>query len=169
MPQAGDDSLVLLRRAGRVDPLDIDAYIADGGFDGTRPGPRARPGGRHRGGHRIRPGRPRRRGLPDRSQVGGGPHAAGAPHYLVCNADESEPGTFKDRVLIETDPFNVVESMCIAALATGSEHGYVYIRGEYPRAQATLEHAVAESRRRGYLGDGFDITIVPRRRRLHLR
>lgn len=160
VPQAGDDSLVLLRRADRVDPLDIDAYIADGGFSALA---RARELGPEgviaavsasglvgRGGAAFPTGR---KWEAVRTQPA-------FPHYLICNADESEPGTFKDRVLIETDPFNVVESMCIAALATGSEHGYVYIRGEYPRPQATLEHAVAESRRRGYLGDGFDITIV---------
>ena len=58
------------------------------------------------------------------------------PHYLVCNADESEPGTFKDRVLMERDPFALIEAMTIAAYATGCERGYVYIRGEYPRAAA---------------------------------
>ena len=160
VPQAGDDSLVLLRRAGRADPLDIDAYVADGGFEALARARQLGPEGViaavtasglvGRGGAAFPTGR---KWEAVRTQPA-------IPHYLVCNADESEPGTFKDRVLIETDPFNVVESMCIAALATGSEHGYVYIRGEYPRAQATLEHAVAESRRRGYLGDGFDVTIV---------
>jgi NADH-quinone oxidoreductase subunit F len=160
VPQAGDESLVLLRRAGRVDPLDIDAYIADGGFDALARARQLGPDGIiaavtasglvGRGGAAFPTGR---KWQAVRTQPA-------APHYLICNADESEPGTFKDRVLIETDPFNVVESMCIAALATSSEHGYVYIRGEYPRAQAMLEHAIVESRRRGYLGDGFDITIV---------
>ena len=55
------------------------------------------------------------------------------PHYLICNADESEPGTFKDRVIVEGDPFALIEAMTIAAYATGAEHGYVYLRGEYPR------------------------------------
>ena len=98
------------------------------------------------------------------------------PHYLVCNADESEPGTFKDRVLIEGDPFALIESMTIAGFATGCAHGWVYLRGEYPRALDTLEAALVAARARGYLGDdilgsgfAFDITIVPRRRRLHLR
>ena len=56
------------------------------------------------------------------------------PHYLVCNADESEPGTFKDRILMEGDPFALVEAMTIAGFATGCEQGYLYIRGEYPLA-----------------------------------
>jgi NADH-quinone oxidoreductase subunit F len=57
--------------------------------------------------------------------------APARPHYMVCNADESEPGTFKDRVLMENDPFAVVEGMAIAAFATECEKGYLYVRGEY--------------------------------------
>jgi NADH-quinone oxidoreductase subunit F len=88
------------------------------------------------------------------------------PHYLVCNADESEPGTFKDRVIMEEDPFALVESMTIAGLATGCERGYLYIRAEYPRATAAMQHAIDEARRRGFLGDNvmgegarFDIEL----------
>ena len=75
------------------------------------------------------------------------------PHYLVCNADESEPGTFKDRVLMEGDPFALVEAMTIAACATGCEHGYIYVRAEYPLAHTRLENAFAQARTRGLLGD----------------
>ena len=90
------------------------------------------------------------------------------PHYLVCNADESEPGTFKDRVLMEGDPFAVVEAMTIAAYATGCERGYLYLRGEYPEALHALEHALAEARQRGFLGDdvmgeGFSFDVEIRR------
>src|SRR3954469_1517844 len=88
------------------------------------------------------------------------------PHYAICNADESEPGTFKDRVIMERDPFALIEAMTIAAYATGCERGYVYIRGEYPEPQHALEAAMAEARRRGYLGEdvlgegfGFEIEI----------
>ena len=73
-------------------------------------------------------------------------HQPVRPHYLVCNADESEPGTFKDRVLMERDPFALIEAMTIAAYATGCERGYVYIRGEYPEPQHALEAAIAEAR-----------------------
>ena len=73
------------------------------------------------------------------------------PHYLVCNADESEPGTFKDRVLMEQDPFAVIESMAIAMYATGCEKGFIYIRAEYPLAQKRIQHAIEES--------GFDIEL----------
>ena len=88
------------------------------------------------------------------------------PHYLVCNADESEPGTFKDRVVIENDPFALVEAITIAGYATGCDHGYVYLRGEYPLALERLSHAIDEARRRGLLGDDvmgsgvrFDVEI----------
>src|SRR5205823_169168 len=74
------------------------------------------------------------------------------PHYLICNADESEPGTFKDRVLMEEDPFAIVESMAIAAFATGCEHGFVYVRGEYPLATERMQHAIDASRAAGFLG-----------------
>ena len=74
------------------------------------------------------------------------------PHYLVCNADESEPGTFKDRVLMEEDPFAVVEAMTIVAFATGCEKGYIYIRGEYPLATERVEAAIAAARAAGLLG-----------------
>jgi len=75
------------------------------------------------------------------------------PHYLICNADESEPGTFKDRVIMEGDPFSVIEAMTIAAYATGCEYGYIYLRGEYPLAQRRLERAVEEAREKSLLGD----------------
>jgi NADH-quinone oxidoreductase subunit F len=70
---------------------------------------------------------------------------AARPHYLVCNADESEPGTFKDRVLMEQDPFALIESMAIAAYATGCEKAYIYVRAEYPLAHARLQNAIDRS------------------------
>jgi len=90
------------------------------------------------------------------------------PHYLVCNADESEPGTFKDRVLLEGDPFATVEAMTIAAFATGCSRGYLYIRGEYPEAEARVANAIAQARAAGLLGadilgSGFAFDIELRR------
>ena len=90
------------------------------------------------------------------------------PRYLVCNADESEPGTFKDRVLMEGDPFAVIESMTIAAFATGCELGYLYIRGEYPEAEERLTTAIVAARAAGHLGanilgSGFSFDIELRR------
>ena len=86
--------------------------------------------------------------------------------FVICNADESEPGTFKDRVVMEQDPFAVIEALTIAGFATGAETGLLYVRGEYPVATTRLEHAVAECRRAGLLGDdvmgaefSFDIEL----------
>ncbi len=160
VPQSGDTSLVLLRRVGRVDPLDLDAFLADGGFTAFERaralGPEAviaavsESGLTGRGGAAFPTGR---KWDAVRTQ-------AATPHHLVCNADESEPGTFKDRTLIENDPYALIESMCIAALATGCGHGHVYLRGEYPRATATLQHAIDRCRERELLGGDFDVTIV---------
>ena len=92
----------------------------------------------------------------------------GAPKYVICNADESEPGTFKDRVLMEQDPYALVEAITIMAYACGAEQGYVYIRGEYPLAEARLRHAIGQARARGFLGEnamgeGFSFDIDVRR------
>jgi NADH-quinone oxidoreductase subunit F len=84
--------------------------------------------------------------------------APATPRTLVCNADESEPGTFKDRVLMEEDPFAVVEGMAIGALAAGCSRGYVYVRGEYPLAAERMAGAIGAMRAKGLL-DGFDIEI----------
>jgi len=77
------------------------------------------------------------------------------PRYLICNADESEPGTFKDRVLMEGDPFALIESMIIAGFATGCEQGYLYVRGEYPLARRRLEHAIRQCRAQSLLGSNI--------------
>ena len=75
------------------------------------------------------------------------------PSYLICNADESEPGTFKDRIIMEGDPFALIEAMTIAGFATGCEKGFIYIRGEYPLATERLTHAIDLARRARLLGD----------------
>jgi NADH-quinone oxidoreductase subunit F len=96
----------------------------------------------------------------------GAAQASGQTKYVVCNADESEPGTFKDRVLMEEDPQRLLEGMLIAAYAIGAPKGYIYVRGEYPQAYEALEAAVEEARQAGYLGPdilgagfGFDVEL----------
>jgi len=74
------------------------------------------------------------------------------PKYIVCNADESEPGTFKDRILMEEDPHRIIEGMIIAAYAVGASRGYIYVRGEYPRAFNVLSEALNEARQAGIVG-----------------
>ncbi len=90
---------------------------------------------------------------------GGAEKAQADQKYIVCNADESEPGTFKDRVLLLDDPHRTIEGMCIAAYAIGADKGYIYIRREYPYIVPVLENALDEARAAGYLGEHFDIEI----------
>jgi len=92
--------------------------------------------------------------------------APGEPKYIVCNADESEPGTFKDRVLLENDPFAVLEGMLIAGFAVGADKGFIYIRGEYPKAQGIFRQVIEAAREKGFLGDnildsGFSFATLP--------
>jgi NADH-quinone oxidoreductase subunit F len=153
VPQAGDPSLRLLRRIGKVDPASLDSYRAAGGYAALRAAIGMGPAGvirevtdsrlLGRGGAAFPTGR--KWDAVARNPV--------RPHYLVCNADESEPGTFKDRVVIEHDPFALIEAMTVAGFATGCEHAYVYLRGEYPLAWERLSAAIAEARARGMLGD----------------
>ncbi|AWW36802.1 NADH-ubiquinone oxidoreductase-F iron-sulfur binding region domain-containing protein [Streptomyces cadmiisoli] len=166
VPQAGSPELTLLRRVGVVDPESLDDYRAHGGYAALRRafvlGPAAvirevtDSGLVGRGGAAFPTGRKWQAtaAQPDR------------PHYLVCNADESEPGTFKDRVIMEGDPYALIEAMTVAGYATGAHRGYLYLRGEYPRALRLLENAIGQARARGLLGDdvlgqgyAFDIEI----------
>ena len=152
VPQAGDPSLRLLRRVGIVDPGSIDSYRAHGGYDALRAAIEMGP-------DRVL------REVSDSKLMGRGGAAfptgrkweavarnAKRPHYLICNADESEPGTFKDRVILENDPFAIIEAMTIAGIATGCEHGYLYLRGEYPLAWERLVDGITSARARGFLG-----------------
>ncbi len=166
VPQAGDPGLRLLARVGRIDPTSLTDFRANGGYRALRMaiemGPRrtvdeiitAEVQGR--GGAAFPAGR-------KWAAVAGAP---GAPKYVVCNADEAEPGTFKDRAILEEDPFSLVEAMTIAGFAAGAERGFLYIRGEYPLAEARMANAIAKARDRGHLGPdvmgasfAFDIEI----------
>src|SRR6185436_15815430 len=85
------------------------------------------------------------------------PRDSPKPKYIVVNGDESEPGTCKDRVLIENDPHQLIEGVLIAALAVNAKAGYIYIRGEYRYLIDIMDKAIAEAYDRGYLGNGFDL------------
>ena len=158
VPQAGQPGLRLLARVGVVDPTSLADYRAHGGFRALE---RARAIGAQavidevtaaglvgRGGAAFPTGRKWAAVATQPAQ----------PHYLVCNADESEPGTFKDRVLMELDPFAVVEAMAIEAFAVGAQKAYLYIRGEYPLAEARIANAIAASRDAGLIGE-LDIEL----------
>ncbi|MCP3976469.1 MAG: NADH-quinone oxidoreductase subunit E [bacterium] len=151
-PQVGDGSLRLLRRVGVVDPAGLDSYRSHGGYEALIQAIGMSPGEviaevkvsniRGRGGAAF----------PMGIKWEGVAAAPESERYLICNADESEPGTFKDRVLMEGDPFALVESMTIAGYAVGATKGYIYVRSEYPVARQRLEGAIAAARDAGLLG-----------------
>ncbi len=150
-PAARGD-LRLLRRVGHVDPTSIDDYRAGGGYEALH---RALEIGPEATIAVVKDARLMGRGgaaFPTGVKWEAVATQPARPHYFICNADESEPGTFKDRLIMELDPFAVVEALTIAGITTGCEQGYVYIRGEYPLATERLTHAIAEARRHGLLG-----------------
>ena len=166
LPQQGEPSLRLLKRVGMIDPTDLAQYETAGGFAALRRALEIGPDAvirevtesrlMGRGGAAFPTGR-------KWAAVAGQPEKT---RYVICNADESEPGTFKDRVLMEGDPFAIVEAMIIAGFAVGAGKGYIYIRGEYPLARERMAGAITQARARGWLGSNiggkgieFDIEI----------
>lgn len=139
-------------RIGITDPLSIDDYVAHGGLEGLRnalaldgaaacetlveSGLRGRGGAAFPAGVKWRTVR----------------EAAAAQKYVVCNADEGDSGTFSDRLVMESDPYCLIEGMIIAGIATGATVGYIYVRSEYPHAIAALGEAIARARAAGWLG-----------------
>ncbi len=166
VPQAGSAELRLLRRMGRIDPDSLANYRAAGGYQALA---RALELGPEQIVREVAASKLMGRGgaaFPAGIKWQSVASAAARPHYMVCNADESEPGTFKDRVVMEEDPFAVVEAMTIAGIATGCEKGFIYLRGEYPLALARMTNALAQARAAGLLGSSilgntmsFDIEI----------
>ena len=154
LPPAGRGRL--LRRVGVVDPDSADTYRSHGGYAALR---RAIEVGQEAVIREVTEAKLLGRGgaaFPTGRKWDSVAKAPVRPHHLVCNADESEPGTFKDRVLMESDPFAVVEAMTIAAFATGCEQGYLYVRGEYPLARRRIENAIEQARAHGFLGDDIE-------------
>ncbi len=164
--RASHGGLRLLRRVGAVDPDRFDSYRAAGGYAALRRAIELGPEGVIR---EITDAKLLGRGgaaFPTGRKWDAVARTPARPHLLVCNADESEPGTFKDRVLMEGDPFAIVEGMTVAALATGCEQGYLYVRAEYPLARHRIENAVRQAREHGFLGEDvagsgarFDIEV----------
>jgi NADH-quinone oxidoreductase subunit F len=147
----------LLGRCGTVDPTSLAAYEVAGGLRGLR---RAREIGPARIVEELVASELVGRGgaaFPAGRKWAAVAAAAGSK-YVICNADESEPGTFKDRKLLEEDPFAILEAMLIAGLAVGATAGYVYIRGEYGLATRRVQHAIDALRDAGELGD-FSIDV----------
>ena len=147
---------IVLRNSGKIDPLDICEYIA---MDGYLAAGKAltemnseqvieevlASGLRGRGGA----------GFPTGLKWRFARNAPNTPKFLICNADEGDPGAFMNRLLLETDPHAVIEGMLIAAYAIGSQSGYVYCRAEYPIAVQTMMHAIEQAREYGLLGENI--------------
>jgi NADH-quinone oxidoreductase subunit F len=158
----------LLRRLGRVDPASLGSYRAAGGYEMLRRALHLGPQGVIR---EVRDAKLMGRGgaaFPTHIKWDAVAANPVRPKYVVTNADESEPGTFKDRVLMEADPFALVEALTIMGFACGAEQGYIYIRGEYPTAEGRLQHAIDTARAHGFLGadvmgEGFAFDIEIRR------
>jgi formate dehydrogenase iron-sulfur subunit len=157
LPFLARQTRLTFARCGIVDPLSLDDYRAHGGLKGLAQardiGPAAtielvtQSGLRGRGGA----------GFPTGIKWKTAADAPGARKFIVCNADEGDSGTYADRMLMEGDPFVLIEGMAIAGFAVGASKGYVYTRSEYPHAIATFDAALDIARREGLLGAGFDI------------
>ena len=165
-PTVAGERQLLTTRVGRVDPTSLDAYRKSGGYEGLR---KAIEIGAERVIAEVTASKLLGRGgaaFPTGRKWDAVAKQPATPHYLVCNADESEPGTFKDRILMEEDPFALVEAMTIAGFATGCEKGFLYVRGEYPLANERVRHAIDAARASHLLGERvmgrevrFDIEI----------
>ncbi|HBT20445.1 MAG TPA: NADH-quinone oxidoreductase subunit F [Peptococcaceae bacterium] len=157
---------ILLKNSGKIDPENINSYLEAGGYKGLEKAVAMTPadvileiekaGLRGRGGA----------GFPTHIKWKLTREAHGTPKYIICNADEGDPGAFMDRSVLESDPHSVLEGMAIAAYAIGAEKGYVYIRAEYPLAIKRLRIAIEQARKKGFLGKGifngnftFDVEI----------
>ena len=148
---------VLTRRFGLPDSASIDTYLANDGYQAYQKARQMKPDEiieevklsnlRGRGGA----------GFPTGMKWSFVPRTSPKPKYIVVNADESEPGTCKDRLLIENDPHQLIEGAMIAGLAVDARAGYIYIRGEYRYLIEIMDKAIAEAYARGYLGSGFDL------------
>lgn len=144
---------IALRRCGLIDPESIDAFVEDGGYNAlkkvvTSMSPEEvieeikTSGLAGRGGA----------GFPTWFKWNAARKAEGSEKYLICNADEGDPGAFMDRAVIESDPHTLIEGMLIAAYAIGANNAYVYVRAEYPLAIIRLQKAINEATEKGYLG-----------------
>jgi formate dehydrogenase iron-sulfur subunit len=157
LPFLAKQTRLTFARCGIIDPLSLDDYRAHGGLKGLArakeigPAPTidivTQSGLRGRGGA----------GFPTGIKWKTAADAPGERKYIVCNADEGDSGTYADRMLMEGDPFLLIEGMAIAGFAVGAGKGYVYTRSEYPHAIATFNAALDIARREGVLGTGFDI------------
>jgi len=167
LPRFERELRLILRHCGYIDPENINHYIANGGYSGLEKALKLSPdeiiGELKRSELRGRGGA----GFPAHRKWEQCRQAIGTPKYVICNADEGDPGAFMDRVVLESDPHQVIEGMIIAGYAIGAEQGYIYVRAEYPLAIERIEIALKQAKEVGLLGDnvlgssfGFHIEIA---------
>lgn len=142
-------------RAGKTDPLSLDDYKAHGGYDGLLRALKLSPAGIveavTESGLRGRGGAAFPTGIKWRTVL----DTPATQKYVVANADEGDSGTFADRLLMEADPYQLVEGMTICAMAVGASEGYIYLRSEYPKALQVLNHAIAMAEEANLLGENI--------------
>ncbi|MGE5398162.1 MAG: NADH-quinone oxidoreductase subunit NuoF [Chitinophagales bacterium] len=153
-----EEMRIVLRNYGKIDPLKIEDYINAGGYKSLEKArgmsqadvieEMKKSGLRGRGGAGFNAG----------VKWGFAYNAKADQKYVVCNADEGEPGTYKDRIIMENDPQSVLEGMAICGYAIGSNKGFIYCRGEYPYVVEKLNEAIQQAKAKGVLGD-FDIEV----------
>ena len=152
IPYLARQDRLTFARAGITDPVSLDDYEAHAGYRGLHKALALAPGEIvaivTASGLRGRGGAAFPTGIKWHTVL----NAAAAQKYIVCNADEGDSGTFADRIVMEADPFMLIEGMTIAGIAVGATKGYIYVRSEYPHAIAILELAIAGATARGYLG-----------------
>src|SRR5690606_38352386 len=152
LPWLKNQERLTFARIGITDPVDLDDYIAHDGYRGLRRALAMTPadivqqitesGLRGRGGAAFPTG------IKWNTVLG----CEAEQKYIVCNADEGDSGTFSDRMVMEDDPFVLIEGMTIAGIAVGANKGYIYLRSEYPDALYTLNEAIKQANEAGYLG-----------------
>ncbi|NLJ72476.1 MAG: NADH-quinone oxidoreductase subunit NuoF [Syntrophomonadaceae bacterium] len=153
-----EEKRIVLRNYGKIDPLSIDDYINAGGYKALE---KARSMGQKEVIDEVK-----NSGLRGRGGAGfnagtkwGFSYSTEADQkYVVCNADEGEPGTYKDRIIMENDPQSLLEGMAICGYAIGATKGFIYMRGEYPYVAEIVQKAIDQAKAKGVLG-GFDIEI----------
>lgn len=151
--------LTLMSRIGVVDPDSLESYRSLGGFDMLT---RAREMGPESVIAELKKSNLRGRGgaaFPIGIKWEGVRNASGDTKYVIANGDESEPGTFKDRLLMEADPFALVEAMAVYGYVAGATQGYIYVRGEYPTAEKRLRNAIYQTEKAGLMGDDFKLEV----------
>lgn len=153
IPYLKQQERLTFARVGVIDPLSLQDYAAHGGLQGLKRALAMEPAAiveeMVTSGLRGRGGAAFPTGIKWKTVLG----SPADRKYIVCNADEGDSGTFADRLLMEGDPYVLIEGMTIAGLAVGATYGYIYVRSEYPHAIATLEAAIERARSVGWLGD----------------